>query len=810
MRGLLQDIRYALRTLSRSPGFSLAAVATLAVGIGANAAIFSLVRGVLLRPLPFAQPERLVSLWEANDAKGWSRMVASPPNYLDWKAQSRSYESMGAFSETTLVASGRGGVERGDSERLDGAAVTAGFFETLGVRPLHGRVFREPETSPGHPAVVVLGHGVWERRFGGDPGVVGRTIRLDGEPYEVVGVMPASFRFPEEAPDFWIPLTFRPDVATQRGAHYLDVVARLKPGSTIESARAEIRAIADRLRRAYPRTNSGYTAGATSLDESLVGAVAPAMKMLLGAVALVTLVACANVANLLLVRGTRRRAEIAIRSALGAGSRRIARQLLTESAVLAAAGAAAGLALAAASLDGIVALAPASVPRLSEVRLDAGVLAFTAVWTIASVALFGLAPALAALRPGTISALRGFGADAGGSARRVSARQILVVGQVALALVLAAGAGLLLRSLARLSSVDPGFRTERAQSFSLTLPEARYPDEDARGAFLDRLLETMRAMPGVRSAGAVFGFPLTGMSFSSSFRASGAAPDDNEPSAQLRVASRGYFETMGIPVVAGRGFTGRDRRGAPIAILVSASAARKFFPAGDAIGRRLRFGATMTQTRIEGEVVGVVGDVRDAELGAGPTPEFYGSLEQVPTDEFHVVVRGDVPPDRLAGSVRAAVAGLDPELAVTDFATLDEVVRRSVSRPRFMVQLLLVFATMALLLCAIGIYGVTAYAVTQRTREIGIRMALGADRAAVRALVLREGLRLAAAGVGLGLAGAFALTRLLRGFLFEIGPGDPVTHVAVALLLGGVALAACAVPARRAARLDPIAALRTE
>jgi predicted permease len=805
MRTLLQDVRYALRTLARSPGFTLAAAATLAVGIGANAAIFSLVRGVLLRPLPFPEPERLVSLWEANDAKGYSRMVASPPNYLDWKAESRSYESMGAFTETTLVVA-----DRGEAERLDGAAVTFGFFETLGVRPLHGRLFRESETSAGHPAVVVLGHGVWQRRFGGDPGIVGRTVRLDGEPYEVVGVMPASFRFPEETPDFWIPLSFPPDVASQRGAHYLDVVARRKPGVTVAAARAEIRAIADRLRRAYPRTNSDYTAGATPLDESLVGAVAPAMRMLLGAVALVTLVACANVANLLLVRGTRRRAEIAIRSALGAGSRRIARQLLTESAVLAVAGAAAGLALAAASLDGIVALAPASVPRLSEVRLDAGVLAFTAAWTLASVAIFGLAPALAALRPGPMSALRGFGADAGGSRRRVSGRQILVVGQVALALVLSAGAGLLLRSLGRLSSVDPGFRTERALSYSLTLPQSRYPDEAARGAFLERLLGRMRSLPGVRSAGAVFGLPLTGMSFSSSFRPSGSPPDDKEPSAQLRVASRGYFETMGIPVVAGRGFTPEDRRGAPIAILVSRTAARKFFPSGDAIGRRLRFGARMTETRIEGEIVGVVGDVRDAELGAGPTPEFYGSLEQAPTDEFHVVLRGDVPPDRLIASARSAVAGLDPELAATDASTLDQVVRRSVARPRFMVQLLLVFASMALLLCAIGIYGVTAYAVTQRTREIGIRMALGADRAAVRALVLREGLRLALAGVGLGLAGAFALTRLLRGFLFEIGPGDPMTHAAVSLLLGGVAVAACAIPARRAARLDPIAALRTE
>jgi putative ABC transport system permease protein len=806
MRGLLQDVRYGLRSLSRSPGFTLAAVATLAIGIGANAAIFSLVRAVLLRPLPFAQPERLVSLWESNEAKGHSRMVASPPNYLDWKAQSRSFESMGAFVDSTLVAAEPG---RGKAQRLDGAAVTAGFFETLGVRPLHGRLFRESETSPGHPAVVVLGHGVWRRRFGADPGIVGRTLRLDGEPYEVVGVMPASFRFPEEA-DFWVPLTFPPDVATQRGAHYLDVIARLRPGVTAAAAGAEIRAIADRLRLAYPRTNSGYTAVATPLAESLVGEVAPALEMLLGAIGLVTLVACANVANLLLARAARRQPEVAIRTALGAGRGRLVRQLLTESAVLAAMGGAAGLALAAVSLDSIVRLAPSSVPRLNEVRLDGGVLLFTAAWTVGSVAVFGLAPALAALRARPMNALRGHGADAGGPPRRLGARQVLVVAQVALALVLSAGAGLLIRSLARLSSVDPGFRTESAVTYSLTLPEAGYPDESARGAFLDRLLVRMRSLPGVGSAGAVFGLPLTGASFSSSFRPVGAAAGDDEPSAQLRVASRGYFEAMGIPILRGRGFTEADRRGSPIVILVSESAARKYFPAGDAIGKRLRFGARMSDTRIEGEVVGVVGDVRDAELGAGPTPEFYGSLEQATADEFHVVVRSSTPPDRIATSVRAAVADLDPELAVTGLSTLDEVVRRSVARPRFMVQLLLAFASLALLLCAIGVYAVTAYAVSRRTREIGIRMALGADGASVRALVLREAARLAAAGVGIGLAGAFAATRLLRGFLFEIGPGDPVTHAAVAVLLAAVAVAASALPARRASRLDPLVALRME
>ncbi len=803
MTSFLQDVRFAFRSLLRSPGFTAAAVATLALGIGANAAIFSLVRGVLLRPLPFLEPERIVSIQESHAEYG--PMVASPPNYLDFKSGSRSFQAMGAYGTSSLVLSGAG-----EAEQLSGAYVTDGFFESLGVRPLHGRIFDAAETATPDGKVVLLGHGVWTRRFDADPSIVGKSVRLSGEAYTVVGVMPAAFRLPESASDFWAPLAFGPEIARQRGAHYLDVVARLKPGVSVADADAEIRTIADRLRREYPQSNAKYGAVVAPLTRTLVGAVAPALKLLLGAVALVTLIACANVGNLLLVRGTRRRTEIAIRSALGASRRRIALQLLTESAVLAAAGCAAGLALAAGSLDLILKLAPGDVPRLAEVRLDGNVLAFTALWSLAAIAVFGLAPALQALRPGPATALRGYGSDAASSRGVLGPRQMFVVAQIALALILSAGAGLLLRSLVRLSSVNPGFRTEGTVAFELTLPEARYGGEEARAAFLERLLGKLRAEPGVSASGAVFGLPLTGMSFSSSFRESGTPPDLSEPSAQLRVASREYFATMGIPVVQGRGFTADDRLGAPMAILVSESAARKFFPRGDALGQRLRFGARPTETRIEGEVVGVVGDVRDEELAAGPTPEFYGSLEQAPTDQFQVVVRGAGSGEAVAAGARAAVREIDPELAVSNLSTLDQIVRRSVSRPRFMVRLLLLFAAMALVLCAVGIYGVVAYAVSQRTREIGIRMALGADRAAVRRLVLDEGVRLAAAGVGIGLAGAFALTRLLRGFLFEIGPGDPLTHASVALLLGAVALAACVIPARRASRVDPMRALRAE
>ncbi len=805
MTTLLQDIRYAARSLRRSPGFTAAAVATLALGIGANAAVFSLVRSVLLRPLPFPAPENLVSIAESNPENGWTAMAASPPNFLDWEAGARSFSSMAAYTTGPLALTGRG-----EPEQLDATYATAGFFPTLGVGAELGRAFGAAETVRGKDRVVVLSHGLWMRRFGGDPSVIGSSVRIDGAPYTVLGVMPAGFRFPEQGADAWVPFAFPPDVAGQRGAHYLDVVARRRPEAAAAQADAEIRTIADRLRRAYPRTNEGYTAVVRPLSETLVGDVRPALLMLLGAVGLVTLIACANVANLLLIRATRRGAEIAIRTALGAGRVRLARQLLTESLVLAAAGAAAGLALAAASLDLIVRFAPADVPRLSEVRIDGDVLAFTALWTFAAAFVFGLAPALAALRPGPMRSLRATGADAASGRGAVRLRRVLVAGQIAVALVLLVAAGLLVRSLARLSAVDPGFRAEQVLAYDLTLPEARYPDEARQAAFTEQILARMRALPGAQSAAAVFYLPLTGLSFSSSMRIGGAPEDADQPSAQLRVASADYFRTLGIPLRAGRLFGPEDRYGAPHAILASETAAKKIWPAGDALGKHVRFGARPGTTRIEGEIVGIVGDVRDDELGVGPRPEFYASIAQAPVAGFHIAIRTAGPPGALAEAARAEVHRLDPELVVNGVSTLREIVSRSVARPRFTARLLLLFAAMALLLSAVGIYGVIAFAVNQRTREIGIRMALGADRRSVRGLVMRDGMRLTLWGVGLGLAGAFAAARLLTDFLYEVRPADLATHATVTLVLLVVALAACWIPARRASRVEPMAALRSE
>ncbi len=806
MNGLMQDLRYSVRSLGRTPGFTLAAVATLALGIGANTAVYSLVRGVLFRALPFPAPDRLVAVSESYPARGYAQMVASPPNYIDWKAQSRSFSAMGAYSTTDLALS-----EGGEAERLRATMVTSGFFESLGVAPSAGRFLAPAEFVPGRDRTVVISHDLWKRRFGSEPSLVGKTIRLEGEPYLVAGVMPAGFRFPEDGADAWIPLAFAADVGTQRGAHYLEVIGRLKAGVPREQADAEIRAIAARLARRYHDTNDGHAAIVTPLRQKLVRSVRPVLLTLLGAVAFVTLIACANVANLMLIRASHRGTELAIRTALGAGRGRIARQLLTETLVLALGGAALGVFLAELAVGAIVRWGPPDIPRLPEVALDGGVLAFTAGWTLAAVILCGLAPLAGLFAKAPMAALKIAGADSAAQPAAARLRRLLVVGELGVALLLLVGAGLLVRSLARLSAVDPGFSPDRLLRFDLSLPDARYADTAKAAAFTRELLARLRSLPGVQSAGATFGLPLTDFRYNSTFRVAGRPEDPaHEPSAQVRVASRDYFSTIGLPLLAGRAFGPEDSLGAPIAILASRSAAAKFFPAGDAIGQRVRFGARPGNIRLEGEIVGIVGDVHDQGLGEGLTPEFYGSLEQAPTAAFSVVVRTTRDPASLAGAVRRTVHSLDAELPVTELETMREVVSRSIARPRFTMSLLLAFAAAALLLSAVGIYGVTAYAVSQRTREIGIRMALGADPRRVRGLVLRDGMRLAAAGLSLGLVAALALTRVLRGLLFEVPPTDLATHAGVALILLAVVLAACWIPARRAARLDPWRALRAE
>jgi predicted permease len=801
MKTLAADFHYALRSLTRSPAFAAVAVATLALGIGANTAIYSLVQGVLLRALPFPESGRIVSLgeWDRDERRS---ITVSPANFLDWQEQNRVFDAIGAWYATSLAFA-----EGIEPERLSVTAATPGFFRALRVAPALGRVFDAGQARHGAAPVAVLSHDLWVRRFHSDPQVVGRSVSLDGESYTVLGVMPRGFGYPEGSADLWIPADLGSNPSSQRGAHYLDVLARLRPGVSIERAAVEMTEIAAGLERRYPGTNKGYGVSVVPLRDRLVGEVGKTLWILLGAVGLVALIACVNVANLLLARATRRTTEFGLRTALGARRSRLIRQLLTESAVLALAGGALALPLAAWAIETVRRLSP-DLPRLAEVSVDGGVLAFTAALSLAAVALSGLAPAWNAARLSPMAALR---SGAGSDARSARIRRTLVAAEIGLALLLLSGAGLLLRSLQRLRHVDPGFRPEKVLSFEITLPAARYPDEGAVAAFTDALLSRLSALPDVRAAGATFALPLTGTSFSSSFRVAGrpVAPED-EPSAQLRVATRDYFAALGIPLKRGRLFTGEDRRGAPQAILISESAARKFFPEGDAIGQRLRFGAHPGETRIEGEVVGVVGDVHEKGLHAGPIPEFYGSLEQAPVDSFAVAIRTAGDAAAISSAAREQVRSLDPSLPVTGLRTVEEIVRRSLSRERFTMLLLAAFAALSLLLSVVGLYGVMADAVGQRTREIGIRVALGASRQRVLGQILAESARLLGAGLALGLAAALAANRVLATLLFQVAPTDPATLAGVIALLSAAGLLAAWLPARRAARLDPMAALRSE
>ena len=808
MTTLLQDLRFALRMLLKSPGFTAVAVATLALGIGANTAIFSVVHAVLLRPLPYTSPERLVAVGEDNVGRGFHLATASPPNFFDWRRRASRFEAMAAYDPATLELAGAGA-----PERVEGTACSPELFAVLGTPPLLGRAFVAEDARPGGARVAVLSHRLWRQRFGADRAILGRSVILDGVARQVVGVMPSGFAFPERHADLWVPLRFGPDVDTQRGAHYLRVVGRLKPGVSAAQADAQVRAIAGALAAQYPETNAGWSASVEPLRLSLVRDVRPGLLVLLAAVGLVALIACANVANLSLARAAGRRQELSIRFALGAGRGRIVRQLLTEAMVLALAGGAAAAAMAAWCTGLLVRMAPGSLPRANEIVLDGPVFAFTAALAAATGLLFGLLPAWSASRDARRDGAPGSarGATAGSAVSR--SRWSLVVAETGLALMLLVGAGLMLKSFARLLAVDPGFDPRSVLSFEVSLPESRYPTGERVTAFYRDLLPRLAALPGARSAGAVLGLPLTDFGFSSSFRETGrpsAATEADELHSQVRLASRDYFATARIPLLRGRLFTAADRRGTPGVLLASESAARKFWPGGDAIGRRLRFAARPSDDRIEGEIVGIVGDVRESGLDSPPTPLFYGSLDQVAADTVSVLVRTGGRPETLAAAVTAAVAKLDPSLPVARLAPLEEVVADSLARPRFYLRLLSLFALLATGLAAVGIAGVTAYTVAQRTREIGVRAALGAGRRDILRLVFAQSLRPVLLGAAAGVGASLLLTRFLAGLLYGVTPTDPATFAATVALILATATTACVLPALRAARINPMEALRQE
>jgi predicted permease len=803
MQTLWQDLRYGARMLLKNPGFTLIAVITLALGIGANAAIFNVVNAVLLRPLPFKEPERLIMIRETKLPQ-FPEFSVSPGNFLDWKSQNTVFERLVAFNGSSFNLIGTG-----DPEQLRGQRVTEGFLAMLGAQPELGRDFLPEEDQPGRNNVVILSHGLWQRRFGGDPKIINQPITLSGRSYTVIGVMPATFNFGGRETELWTPMGFTSDDAQNHGGHYLSAIGQLKPGATLEQARSEMSAIAGRLAQQYPGPNAGWNVKLMPLLEFIVRSIEPALLVLLGAVAFVLLIACANVANLLLARAAGREKEIAIRTALGARRWRIVRQLLTESALLAMAGGVAGLLLAKWGTDLLLKLAPQDLPRMNDVSLDGRVLAFTAAVTLLTGMIFGLVPALQVSKPNLTETMKdagGRGSTEGG--RRQFIRGSLVVLEVASALLLLVGAGLLIKSFWRLQQVNPGFNPNNALTMSVALPSRKYPEENQQSAFFQQLLEKVRTLPGVQAAGASNVIPLGG-DFVLGFVIEGRPPlpPGAGQSTNYYAVSADYFKAMGIPLLRGRVFTEQDTRNTTRVAVISESMAKRMFPNEDPIGKRIHVTNGPTVFR---EIVGIVGDVKQYGLDQDTTLQTYEPYTQQPFSFMTLIVRTAGDPTNLTSAIRNQVLSVDKEQPISGVRTLEQRVSISIAQQRFSTLLLGVFAAVALALAAVGIYGVLSYAASQRTHEIGIRMALGARNGDVLKMVIGQGMRLALAGVTLGVGAALALTQLMKRLLFGVTAVDPITYAAIALLLTLVALFACWIPARRAAKVDPMIALRFE
>jgi len=799
------DTRYALRTIAKRPLFYSLVVLTLALGIGANAAIFTVVNGVLLRPLPYPQPDRLMTVWTHNPRQGFDKDVSTYPNFDDWRRSSQSFEHMSAYFGASVTLTGSG-----DPAQIRGARVTPEFFETMGVAPARGRGFSAADGQAGGERVVILGHALWMQRFGGDASVIGRRIMLNGVPFEVVGVMPETFKHPADA-ELWLPLApvgqFQ-ELFGARGSYWLTIVGRLKPGVARPAAQSEMDAIAARLEKQYP-VNAGIGIVLVPLHEELVGDVKRPLIILLGAVCFVLLIACANVANLLLTRAASRQRELAIRAALGAGRGRLVRQILTECVVLGLLGGAAGLLLAAFGTDLLQALAPPELPRLSNIGIDRNVLAYAAAASVFTSLLFGLVPALHASRRDSGGHLKEGGrtGTAGRAGGRV--RAALAIGELALALVLLVGAGLLIRSFIALNNEDPGFATRGVLALRIDLPAASYGEPARIAGFYDQLIERLDALPGVEAAAAGSSLLLSRLPGSGGISIEGRPPlppnARNIPVVYDSVTPD-YFATLQIPLRRGRMFTAADGPQSAQVVLVNEAFVRRFFPNEDPLGRRVTFGDP-AQGRWQ-TIVGVVADTKRGGFEREPWAETYFPMGQSPDSRAFVLLRTGGDPVTLAAQARAAVWSIDPNQAIASIRTVPEMLAQRELNRRFTTLLLGVFASVALLLAIIGTYGVIAHGTAQRTQEIGIRMALGADRRSILRMVLAGGLRIAAAGLTLGVLGALALTRVLTGLLFGIGARDPLTFVVVPAALLVVALAACWIPARRAMRVDPAITLR--
>jgi putative ABC transport system permease protein len=799
-----QDLHYGARMLVKQPGFTLIAVLTLALGIGANTAIFSVVNAVLLCPLPYQTPDQLVVLWETHPQTMLrnERSNVSPANFIDWRDQSRVFEQVAALDGQRGFNLTTGG----EPERIQGARVTASLFSLLGVRPCLGRSFLPEEDQAGQSRVILLSHGLWQRRFGSDPGVIGKTLSLNLSSFTVVGVMPREFNFPEEV-EFWTPMAFNADELKTRDFHYLNVIARLKPGVTLRQAQAEMTTLARRLEQQYPASNAKRSVQIASLHEHLVGNVKLALLVLLGAVGFVLLIACANVANLLLARVATRQREIAIRLALGATRLRLVRQLLTESVLLALLGGAFGLLMASWGVHLLIRLSPSNLPRLTEVSIDGRVLGLTLTLSILTGLIFGLLPALQAARFSLNETLKESGRGAEG-ARQHRARSMLVIAEVALSLVLLLGAGLMIRSFMQLNRVNPGFKPDHLLTVRLSPTISKFRNEDEGIAFYQQVIERVGALPGVVSVGAVTHPPMSNINLHLDFAVEGrpAAATGEKTSAEARAISPGYFETMGIPLLKGRDFTLHDHKQSARVAIINETMARQYWPNEDPMGKRL----TMESEDAPRQIIGVVGDVRHWGLDQGARAEMYWPLFQNPLVFMTLMVRTTSDPASLAAPVRREVSGIDKDQPVYSLKPMGQLVSDSVAQQRLNLLLLTIFAGVALALAAIGIYGVMAYAVTQRTREIGVRIALGAQASDVLKLVIGQGIMQTLVGLAVGLVASFALTRLMKNLLFGVSATDPRTFVFTTLLLAGVALVACYLPARRATKVDPLLTLRRE
>ena len=809
MDSLIRDVRYGVRSLLKRPGATAIALITLALGIGVNTAIFSAVDSVLLRPLPLKDAERVCSIWERTLRMGINQNEVAPANFFDLRNQNQTFESIGAHGPQDMNLTGDG-----EPERLNGELVTANVFSILGVAPALGRTFLPDEDQPGREQVVVLSDALWQRRFNRDPSIVNRNITLNGESFTVAGVMPRGFFFPARETELWIPWAMEPEQASGRGDHYLRLVARLKPGTTLEQANADVESIAQRLSAEYPRTNEGLGFVVHSLHQDYVGNLRLPILVLFAAVGLVLLIACANVANLLLAQATTRRREIAVRMALGARRWTIVRQLLIESLLLAAAGGLLGVLGAFWGVQGLSRLLPENLSKLQDVNIDARVLLFTLAVSALTAIVFGGVPAVLAARARLGETLSDVARDAAGGSSGRHVRRVLVVSEVALAVVLLVSAGLLIRSFQLLRQVDTGFTTDNVLTMHMVLPMPKYAKPEARRGFYDEVLRRIEDLPGVESAGVITFLPLSfnGMNFSFSVEGQPPPPDRKLPFALYRAVSPDYFRAMGITLQRGRFFEAHDTADSQPVTLVSRRLADQYWPGEDPIGKRIKIGP-LDSPNTWLTVVGVAGDVRQAGLYGDPRMDLYVPYAQerrgfVAPRDLVVRTKGDAV--AMLGAVRQAIWAVDKDQPVSNVRTMDQVFAAAISTERFQALMLGLFAALALVLACVGLYGVISYSVAQRTHEIGVRVALGAQPVDVLRLVIRQGMMLTFAGLVIGIAAGLAATRVLSDMLYGVTTTDPLTFVGVPAFLLLVAFVACYIPARRATRIDPLVALRYE